>query len=67
MAQKGENEGKLSEFRRLFPSLDEGGKDRALSILNALDLAQSVLCGGEKRPRRPSQGSEGTERDTGVD
>ena len=67
MAQKGENEGKLSEFSRLFPSLDEGGKDRALSILNALDFAQSVLCRGEKLPRRPSQGSEGTERDTGVD
>lgn len=56
-----QREEKISEFNRLFPGLDEEGKDRALSILGALEFAQSALCRAEK----PLSGAKGEK--TGID
>lgn len=43
MTQTKEQAARITEFRKLFPTLDEEGQERALSILRTLQYAQSVI------------------------
>lgn len=57
MTQTQEQMMKISEFRTIFPALDETGQEKALGILRALDFAQSVMLSSEhsrQHPMRPT-------------
>lgn len=43
MTQTNEQTPRITEFRKLFSTLDEDGQERALSILRTLEYAQSVI------------------------
>lgn len=47
MTQTQEQMMKISEFRTIFPTLDETGQEKALGILRALDFAQSVMLSSD--------------------
>lgn len=48
MTQTDEQMMKIFEFKTIFPTLDETGQEKALSILRALDFAQSAILSSEK-------------------
>lgn len=54
MTQDEENAKKLAEYHALFLTLDGHGQDAALSVLQSLSYAQSVLrAQNNGQPRKP--------------
>ena len=46
MTQK-EEVNRIAEFNALFLTLNDKGKDAALTVLRSLDFAQSVMCASD--------------------
>lgn len=44
MTQKKETVEKIAELNTLFMTLDDKAQDSALTVLRALEFAQSVMC-----------------------
>lgn len=44
MARKGKYEEKTKQFKELFLSLDNKGQEAAITVLQSLNFAQSVMC-----------------------
>ncbi|MEY8428817.1 hypothetical protein AALA00_14140 [Lachnospiraceae bacterium 46-15] len=54
MTQEKESVRRIAEFNALFLTLNDKGQDAALTILQSLGFAQSVMCPQEiKQPRKP--------------
>lgn len=56
MTQKNENVKRIAEFNALFLTLNDKGQEAALTILQSLGFAQSVMCPqDDPHTRKPPQ------------
>lgn len=49
MTQKEEDVNRIAEFNALFLTLNDRGKDAALTVLRSLGFAQSVMCESDEK------------------
>ena len=55
MTHKKENIKRIAEFNALFLTLNDKGQEAALTVLQSLEFAQSVMCSqGDTQPHKPS-------------
>lgn len=54
MTQEKENVKRIAEFNALFLTLNDKGQEAALTVLQSLGFAQSVMClQGDTQPDKP--------------
>ncbi len=49
MAQANEQVKRIAEFNAMFLTLNEKGQEAALTVLQSLDFAQSVMCSKKEK------------------
>lgn len=54
MTHEKKNVKRIAEFNALFLTLNDKGQEAALTVLQSLDFAQSVMCSqSDRQPRKP--------------